>query len=134
MHPDRPSGRPAALEKWTSMLSLLKNCIASYAAVSMTAPETPPPSNDRAHMSVPAMLGLQAGLVVLALVLGAVFRLDLLGELRFTLVALNWSVLATLVLLFVVWRLGSARWAWVKQLTAFMRDVVVPLFRDAPAG
>ncbi|MFP4208963.1 MAG: CPBP family intramembrane glutamic endopeptidase [Wenzhouxiangella sp.] len=85
-------------------------------------------------MPVPTMLGIQAGIVLLALVLGMIFRLDLLGDLDFSLVALNWGVLGTLPLLLGVWALATTGWPWVEELTKIMREVLVPLFARAPPG
>lgn len=83
---------------------------------------------------VRTMLGMQAGIVLLALVLGMIFRLDLLGDLDFSLAALNRGVLGTVPLLLGVWALATTAWAWVEELTKIMREFVVPLFAKAPAG
>lgn len=86
------------------------------------------------QLSTASMLGLQFGIVVLAVLLALVFRIDLFGQLEFSLEALNWSLLATVPLLMSVWALGDARWAWAEELQRLMREIVVPLFRNAPAG
>ena len=80
------------------------------------------------------MFGIQFGIVVLAWVLAWLFRLDLAGEIRFDLTAVNLSLIGTLPLLLLVWQLGRAGWTWVEQLQGLMRTIVVPLFRGAPAG
>lgn len=85
-------------------------------------------------MSLPAIFGFQFGLVVLALILGLVFRLDLAGQHRFDLAALNLGVLGTLPMLVLVWAMGRTDWSWVHELQGFMREIVVPMFRNAPAG
>lgn len=74
------------------------------------------------------------GIVLLALVLGMFFGLDLLGELDFTVAALNWAMLGTMLLLVMAWLLATRRWAWVAELTRFMRELIPPLFHNAPAG
>lgn len=89
----------------------------------------PPPA-----LSVGKMLAIQAGIVVLAVLLGLVFRQDLAGQIEFDLKALNWSVLGTGLLVLMAWWLADAPWGWVRELKGFMRDLVVPLFRNAPAG
>lgn len=80
------------------------------------------------------MFGIQGGIVVVALVLGLLFRLDLPGQLQFDLSALNLGVLGTLPMLVLVWWLGRTDWAWVRELQTFMHEIVVPLFRQAPRG
>lgn len=80
------------------------------------------------------MLGLQFGIVVLAVVLALVFRLDLLSQVEFSVEALNWALIGTLPLLLSVWVLADTRWAWAAELQRLMRQILVPLFRKAPAG
>lgn len=86
------------------------------------------------QLSTAAMLGFQFGIVVLAVVLALLFRIDLRADLAFSVEALNWSVIATLPLLLSAWALYDARWAWAEGLRRLMRDLVVPLFHNAPAG
>lgn len=80
------------------------------------------------------MLGLQFGIVVLAVVLAFLFRIDLLGQLEFTLESFNWAVVGTVPLLVSVWALADVRWGWAAELQRLMRQLVVPLFRTTPAG
>jgi membrane protease YdiL (CAAX protease family) len=85
-------------------------------------------------MPVRQMLGLQLGIVLLALVLGMIFRIDLLADLEISLAALNLSGAGTATLLLGVWTLNTRRWGWVVELKTFMRETLVPLFRHAPPG
>lgn len=90
---------------------------------------TPPP-----QMPLRAMLGMQAGIILLALVLDMVFGLRMLHDLAFSLSALNWGLVATVPLLLAGWQLGRMDWAWWQELQQFMREFLIPLFRNAPAG
>ncbi|MEE4637505.1 MAG: CPBP family intramembrane glutamic endopeptidase [Wenzhouxiangella sp.] len=98
--------------------------------------EFPPPRRPEpaAQMPVRQMLGLQLGIVLLALVLGMIFRIDLLADLEISLAALNLSGAGTATLLLGVWTLNTRRWGWVVELKTFMRETLVPLFRHAPPG
>jgi len=85
-------------------------------------------------MSVRTMLRVQGGIVVVAIVLGLIFRQDLLGQIHFSIEALNWSVVGTALMLFTGWWLIDKPWGWIRELKDLMRQVVVPLFRNAPVG
>jgi len=89
----------------------------------------PPP-----QMPLRAMLGMQVGIVLLALVLDMVFGLRMLADLSLSMTAVNQSLAATVPLLAGVWLLGRMDWAWVRELQTFMREFLIPLFRNAPAG
>jgi membrane protease YdiL (CAAX protease family) len=89
----------------------------------------PPP-----QMPLRAMLGMQVGIVLLALVLDMVFGLRMLADLSLSMTAVNQSLAATVPLLAGVWLLGRMDWAWVRELQKFMREFLIPLFRNAPAG
>ena len=93
--------------------------------------EQPPPAP---QLSTAGMLGLQLGIVVLAVVLALVFRIDLAGQMEFSVESLNWAVVGTLPLLLSVWVLADTRRAWAAELQRLMRQIVVPLFRNAPTG
>lgn len=80
------------------------------------------------------MLGLQFGIVLLAVILALVFRIDLGSQIQFSVEAVNWAVVGTIPLLLSVWVLADTRWAWAAELERLMRQIVVPLFRRAPAG
>ncbi|MGY6554262.1 MAG: CPBP family intramembrane glutamic endopeptidase [Wenzhouxiangella sp.] len=94
-------------------------------------PEQPSPPP---QLSTANMLGLQFGIVVLAVLLALVFRLDLRAQIEFSIEAVNWAVVGTIPLLLSVWVLADTRWAWAAELQRLMREIVVPLFRTAPAG
>lgn len=98
--------------------------------------EFPPPSSPEPtpHVPLRQMLGLQFGIVLLALVLGMIFRIDLLADLEISVATLNLSGAGTATLLLGVWALNTRRWAWVVELKTFMRQTLVPLFRNAPPG
>ncbi len=85
-------------------------------------------------MATGTILAFQFGIVVLAVLLALVFRIDLFGQLEFSVEAMNWGLIGTLPLLVSVWALADVRWAWADELRRLMRDMVVPLFRNAPAG
>lgn len=93
--------------------------------------EQPPP---QPQLTTSTMLGLQFGIVVLAVVLALVFRIDLRGQIGFSVDAVNWAFIGTIPLLFSVWVLADTRWRWAVELQRLMRQIVVPLFRRAPAG
>lgn len=99
----------------------------------MTEPDDQRPTASPA-MSVPTMLKVQGGIVVLAIVLGLIFRQDLPGQIHFSIEALNWSVVGTALMLFTGWWLIDKPWGWIRELKDLMRQVVVPLFRNAPVG
>ncbi len=99
----------------------------------MTDPQRPSPP-EPTPVSLSATLGLQGGIVLLALVLDMVFGLRMLDDLTFSLSALNWGLAATLPLLVAVWLLGTMNWRWVAELQQFMVEIIVPLFRNAPVG
>jgi membrane protease YdiL (CAAX protease family) len=98
--------------------------------------ELPPPRRPEQapQMPVRTMLGLQLGIVLLALVLGMIFRIDLRADFKISLAALNLGVAGTAALLLGMWALNTRRWGWVVELKTFMRETLVPLFRDAPPG
>lgn len=84
--------------------------------------------------SFSAVFAIQLGIVVLAVVLGWVFGLDLLGRIEFSVAALNWSVLGTLPLLLGGWWLSGSSWEWMRELKRLVQEMVALLFRDAPPG
>lgn len=93
------------------------------------APERPQPK-----LSTAAMLGLQFGIVVLAVLLALAFRIDLWSDMVFSVAALNAGVIGTVpMLLFGGW-LFRSKWAWVRELRDLVETALVPLFRNAPAG
>ncbi len=96
--------------------------------------EQPPDPAQPPQMPVRAMLGMQVGIVVLALVLDMLFGLRMLEDLSFSMTAINLSLAATVPLLVAVWLLGTMDWAWVRELQKFMREFLIPLFRNAPVG
>ena len=96
--------------------------------------EQPPDPVQPPQMPMRAMLGMQVGIVVLALVLDMVFGLRMLDDLSFSMSAINLSLAATIPLLAAVWLLGRMDWVWVRELQKFMREFLIPLFRNAPAG
>ncbi len=96
----------------------------------MSEPEPPL----KPQLSTGSMLALQFGIVVLAVLLALVFRIDLFGQLEFSVEAMNWGLIGTLPLLMSVWALSDARWAWAEELRRLMREMVIPLFRNAPTG
>lgn len=93
-----------------------------------------PPERLPPRRSTSAILGMQFGMVLLAGLLALLFRIDLCSQLVFSVAAVNWSVIATLPLLLMVWALSDARWTWTEELRQLMQNLIVPLFRTAPAG
>ncbi|NDY96869.1 type II CAAX prenyl endopeptidase Rce1 family protein [Wenzhouxiangella limi] len=100
----------------------------------MSEYQPPNASDPKRSMPVRTMLAMQAGIVLLALVLGMIFGLDLIAELEFSLAAVNWGMGGALLLLAAGWWLHAMNWRWVEALRRFMREALVPLFRDAPPG
>ena len=80
------------------------------------------------------MLGVQVGIVVLAVLLALVFRIDLMGAMDFSLQAFNAAVIGTAPLLLLgIWLFRSS-WGWVSALRELLDAALVPLLRQAPAG
>lgn len=92
------------------------------------------PQRPEPRLSTAAMLGLQFGIVVLAVVLALLFRIDLLGAMDFSVDALNGGVIGTLPMLLLGWWLFRSRWVWVHELRQLMESTLIPLFRNAPTG
>lgn len=96
--------------------------------------DRPPDPVQPPQMPMRTMLGMQLGIVVLALVLDMLFGLRMLDDLSFSMSAINLSLAATIPLLAAVWLLGRMDWVWVRELQKFMREFLIPLFGHAPAG
>lgn len=96
--------------------------------------EQPPDPVQPPQMPMRAMLGMQVGFVLLALVLDMIFGLRMLADLSFSMAAINLSLAATIPLLAAVWLLGRMGWVWVRELQKFMREFLIPLFQNAPPG
>lgn len=92
-------------------------------------PQRPDPK-----ISATAMLGLQFGIVVLAVVLAFLFRIDLWAAMEFSVDAVNGAVIGTIPMLLLGWWLFRSSWNWVQELRDLIETAVVPLFRRAPAG
>lgn len=86
------------------------------------------------NLSPASMLGLQFGIVVLAVLLALVFRIDLAGAMQFSLAAINSAVIGTIPMLLIGWWLFRLNWTWVRELRSLVESALVPLFRNTPAG
>lgn len=92
------------------------------------------PQRPQPNLPTSAMLGVQFGIVVLAVVLAFIFRIDLLGAMDFSVEAVNGGVIGTIPMLLLGWWLFRSNWAWVLELRQLMESALIPLFRNAPAG
>lgn len=94
------------------------------------------PGPAHSGLDLATVLGLQLGLVALALALGLLPGLEPLARLRFDLQGL-WLGLAAalppLAALGLLHRFGAG-WAWVRELDALMRQLTRQLWRGAPRG
>jgi len=80
---------------------------------------------------VAVTLGFEAGLGVVALLLALLFGLEPWLTLRFTPEALLHSLLGTVAMTAAMLTLMQMRWAWIQELERIVRDVLLPLFRNA---
>lgn len=73
---------------------------------------------------------LEAGLLILALLLGWGFGLPPLGRMRLDLAGIGWGVGATLPLLALLWWCLRTRWSPVARLVQVVETRLGPLFAD----
>lgn len=77
---------------------------------------------------------MQGGIILFAAILALIFDLSPWARIKFTTSAAAWSLLATLPLLGLLLSLSILRLRWIETISELLEQVLVPLFRNAPAG
>lgn len=85
-------------------------------------------------MSFNTLLAIEAGVLVLAMLLAWLFGLALWAQMEWSLATLNMGVLATLPLVLLAIRSDRMRADWVEGLRSVVDDMLLPALRQAPPG
>jgi uncharacterized protein len=80
------------------------------------------------------VLVFEGALVVLALILALLFGLRPWDDIGWSGSAFVMALLATLPMVVALDLLGRVDWAWVHAISDAIREVLLPLFRNAPPG
>jgi membrane protease YdiL (CAAX protease family) len=86
------------------------------------------------HPVVRLAVGLEGGLLIIALGLGLLLGTAPFGGARVTPGALAWGTVATIPTLLLMWWMSSTTWPALRRLRREVEETIVPLFADCTAG